>query len=304
MRLVADIGGTNARLALSEDGVIEPHSVRNFANDDWPDFYDLLENYLADHGSSTLTEMVIALAGPIKGDRAELTNRNWVLDVANLRKVAKCERVVLLNDLTALGYAVSVLGPDQFTSIHRGNVHQSNVGQSLVVGIGTGFNASPVVRTPNWVTCLSVEAGHVSMPISVAEMLSDSIGQSSAFSTVEALFSGRGFTEFCQIYCKDTSLQGVDVIAAYGKPDAKTSTSAVNQYAALLGQLLRELCLSYMPDSGVYLAGSVARAISTTAPDRCTEAFGRPCHIRSDQTSNLSVINDDRAALNGCAAYM
>ena len=217
MRFIADIGGTNARLAMSENGVIRPQSVRNYANDDWPHFNDMLTAYLADQSIIALTDMVIALAGPVTGERAELTNRNWMLDTSDLKRVAKCDKVTLLNDLTALGYSVSVLRPDQLKQLHSGNIQGSEVGQSLVVGIGTGFNVSPVIQTANTVTCLSVEAGHVSMPLSIVVMLEDCLKQGPSFATVEDLFSGRGFTQFCQVFCNDSKLQGASAVAVYGK---------------------------------------------------------------------------------------
>lgn len=302
MRLVADIGGTNARLALAEQGVIHPASVQSYANDDWPHFGDMLGAYLSQTSAGHLADMVIAVAGPVQNDHAMLTNRNWIIRADDLMKAARCDRAVILNDLSALGYALPGLRPEQLSQVHCGTHEQGAVRQALVVGIGTGFNVSPVVMANGTVECLSVEAGHVSMPMSVARLLDDFGGLGGMFPTVEDLFSGRGFTAFCRKLCNDTGLRGSDVISAYGRPQNNAATTAVERFANLLGQILRELDLAYMPNGGIYLAGSVSRAILGTAPSQCTEIFARPCTIRSGKSPNLFVITDDGAALHGCAS--
>ena len=70
MRLVADIGGTNARLALCKDSKIVPQTVRNFSNDDWPHLYDIVTAYLKEHA-------------PVPPDGNIVFNR-FVIDVALL----------------------------------------------------------------------------------------------------------------------------------------------------------------------------------------------------------------------------
>ena len=303
MRLVADIGGTNTRLAMTENGTIVPQTLRSFENDDWPHFYEMLATYLTNQSSPFPVDMVIAVAGPVKEGSVTLTNRNWRINVDELVQLTMCDTVVLLNDLTALGLSVRALGPNQFKEYcHRGE-RRLETGQSLIAGIGTGFNVSPVVLTTGAAQCLNVEAGHVSMPCSVSNMLCDYGCPTSGFSTVERLFSGRGFTTFCQLMCGDNRLTGIDAIESYGDSSARGATLAVDQYSALLGQMLRELSFAYMPDSGIYLSGSVARAVMETAPSRCIEIFNLPCRFGSENGPNLYAINDDGAALLGCAAF-
>ncbi len=79
--------------------------------------------------------------------------------------------------------------------------------------------------------------------------------------------------------------------------------NAVDHYATLTGQLLRDLSLAYMPSAGVYLAGSVARAVVNTSTARLIDIFAQSCNISADRTPSLFTIEDDFAALYGCAAY-
>ena len=98
-------------------------------------------------------------------------------------------------------------------------------------------------------------------------------------------------------------MQGKDAIQLFRETDHPLARAAVNNYAGLLGQLLFELTLGYMPSDGMYLAGSVARAVGNAAPQSCLETFTQPCDIRGDQIPNLFTIEDDLAALHGCAAF-
>ena len=50
MRLIADVGGTNTRMALSADGEVLSGTVRSFVNRDFPDFETLLRDFLTMSG--------------------------------------------------------------------------------------------------------------------------------------------------------------------------------------------------------------------------------------------------------------
>ena len=80
MRLLADIGGTNARFALAEPGgmpVEERHLlVRDFAKPS-----DAIDAYL---GDNRVTEAVIAVATPIESDKVRFTNSHWAFSIEAL----------------------------------------------------------------------------------------------------------------------------------------------------------------------------------------------------------------------------
>ena len=63
MRLVADIGGTNARVALCTNSVIDQTSIQRFFNAKWDSLDDVLRAYCSAHPAAFVDEMVIAVAG-------------------------------------------------------------------------------------------------------------------------------------------------------------------------------------------------------------------------------------------------
>ena len=74
--LLADIGGTNARLAIAAGGRIHP--ARSYSVADFPGPADVIRAFLADAGMGALpAKAVLAVAGPVEGGRGCLTNGVW-----------------------------------------------------------------------------------------------------------------------------------------------------------------------------------------------------------------------------------
>ena len=297
MRLVADIGGTNARFALCDSRGVRPDTIRRYRNADWPAFNDVLDFYLK-QVPATPTEIVAAVAAPVSGDVAALTNYPWIITAQELMDRCPSAQVHFLNDLTALGYAVPCLGPDQLGCIAAGGACRNAPSQSLVVGIGTGINVSPSVQRFGKTICTAVEAGHMALPHGIAQQL-----PGRAFHTYEDLFSGRGFMAFCRARSWGPPLGGPALMAAYGASGSQHITDAIDDYARLLAQLVRDLALAYLPTSGIYFAGSVARPLLQHARQAFLEVYQAPGPVPLLPDVPIWMITDDAAALHGCAAY-
>lgn len=302
LRLVADVGGTNTRMGLSRGGAIVSGTVRNYANDEWDNLYLVIASFLAAQ-NTRLDEMVIAVAGPVNNGQARLTNRNWLIEASQIAVQFECRKIHLLNDLNALAYATQALKDGQLRQVRVGVLHETVPAQSLVVGVGTGFNVGPVLEQSGLMLCPAVEAGHATLPLSVSRELTRSGIGLGSFETVEKLFSGRGFTLFCQQMTDDPGLDGRAVMSAYEQGGTERISAAVELYAKLFGRLLGDLSMAYMPTSGIYLAGSVARAIMRVAQDACLGEILRHGQIAADFNAPIWVIEDDAAALIGCQGY-
>ncbi|WP_136637128.1 ROK family protein [Pseudooceanicola onchidii] len=296
MQVIADIGGTNARLALvGPDGMV-PDSVRSYRNAGFARFDDLLTAYLAEVGQVGLTRLVVAVAGPVKGDSARLTNLDWTLSVPDLAAAFGAE-VRIINDLTALGYASPALRPDQLRPLVAGAAVAR--GQALVVGIGTGFNVSPVIPLNPGVICPGVEAGHASLPSACARALDHAMpGLSDSFPTVEDLFSGRGLQALVSAH---SGGEAAALVSSHGQGNAE-GDAVVDLFARLIGLLLRDLSMLYLPTGGLYLAGGVARSVLSTAAAReCAAILTAPSRFLAGPIPAWLIV-EDAAALTGCAA--
>lgn len=303
MRLVADIGGTNSRLALADSGHLRPGSSHSFRNAEFPSFEAVVAAYFRQIGDAAPAEIVLAVAGPIDGDQARLTNRGWEISASALAARLGAGRAQIINDLVALGYAVPNLGPDALDAVVGGDPEPGTPRQSLVVGIGTGFNVSPVIQNGETVICLRSEIGHAGLPAGVAQALETrQTGLANSFPTIEHCFSGRGFAEVCRSMTDRAGVGPEEFIQIHDLGEATDVIRAVEFYAELIGSLLRELTLAYLPTSGVYFAGSVARSVlSRPSRGRFQKVIARSFRIRTHESTPVFTIIADNAALHGCA---
>ncbi len=304
--ILADVGGTNARFACARDGKIDPSLTRRFENDGFATFDAALAHYLDVAAVKRVEALTIAVAGPVTGPTARLTNRDWQFDVAALSASNGGAPVHLMNDLSALGYALDHLSETGLTPVMAGAPVMGDAIQRLVVGIGTGFNVSPVLTQAGETRCALAEAGLGSMPDRVMRIMDRFLsGNSSWITCVEDVFSGPGLARLHAEATSTEAISGRDVIdrAVSGNAEARAS---LDIFARGLGECLQDLRLLYMPTGGIFLAGSVVRALleSPSASPFIEALKAQPTAKSSSMPPvALSLITQDEAALLGCLAY-
>ncbi|MEM8654062.1 MAG: glucokinase [Pseudomonadota bacterium] len=293
LHLVADVGGTNCRLALADADGVRDDTVRRFPNDEYDSFAAVARGYLEEHPG--LTSAAIAIAGPVGHGEGRLTNRDWHFDAEGLAKDLSLDTVHLLNDLEALGHAICVLGEGSMR--HLSGEPIDNEPQAMVVGLGTGFNVS-VAHRPSGVV-YAAEMGHARLPHPVATIIEGAVDDARAFDTVEHLLSGRGLAKFHKartgIECKPEEV---------GETEGGPETLSI--MADALGAFVRELTYIYLPEGGIYFNGSLARTLldgetegRALAPLTGDTGFdGRMARIPT------YLLTDDFSALYGCARYL
>ena len=302
MRLVADIGGTNSRLALAPTGSVELTSTRSYVNADYKCFDNVISDYLS-NSNATVKQLVIAMAGPVRNNVGRLTNLDWEIDGNKLAQSLGTVQALVINDLTALGHSALKLAPNQVSPIVNRPVINHRQKQALVIGIGTGFNVSPVIEFGGVSVCAEVEAGHTTLFSSILLELENLMtGMSHAFSTVESLFSGRGRRQFMSLLTGERVDSASMFIDKQGILENQTYDHALDRYAELIGMLIAEFKVSYLPHDGIFLAGGVARSSLTgNRTTLCAEAAMCENDVIKLKPPVWS-INDDAAALVGCAS--
>jgi len=301
MRLVADIGGTNSRLALAPTGSVELTSIRSYVNADYKCFDDVISDYLS-NSNAKVKQLVIAMAGPVRNNVGRLTNLDWEINGDILAHSFGAVPALVINDLTALGHSALKLAPNQVSPIVNLPVINHRQKQALVIGIGTGFNVSPIIEFGGVSVCAEVEAGHTTLFSSILLELENLMtGLSHAFSTVESLFSGRGRRQFMSLLTGERVESASMFIAKQGIMENQAYDHALDRYAKLIGMLIAEYKVSYLPHDGIFLAGGVARSSLTgNRATLCAEAAMRENEFIKFK-SPIYEISDDAAALVGCA---
>lgn len=304
-QLVADVGGTNTRVALADHGVLRSGSIRRFSNAEHGALEDILVAYLNSNATPDCDGVCVAIAGAVRDGAATMANLDWEVSEDSLRQATGAESVALLNDLQAQGHALSTVDPRHITTLMRG-AQAEDVGTQLVVGAGTGFNAAPVYHLPQGTFVAPSEHGHSHLPQGGEreQALARDLAQKHGIASIEEVLCGRGLVALHAWVTGETT-DGPAIIEAIaqGHPQAVETGQL---YARIMGHVLGSLALTTLPYGGIYLIGGVARAM---APHLVAlgmkDAFfqmGRLSYLMEEFA--VHVVADDYAALHGCASFL
>ena len=160
-RLLADVGGTNARFAI-ETAPLQFEQVRVLACAEHASLAAAIKAYLGGIGSTygEIRHAAVAIANPVDGDVVAMTNHHWSFSIAALRYELGFDALSVVNDFTALAMALPYLTPAHRVQVGGGvPVPGRTVG---LIGPGTGLGVSGIVPFgPHWVP-LASEGGHAS----------------------------------------------------------------------------------------------------------------------------------------------
>jgi len=258
--LVADIGGTNCRLSLVENAEAAHRPLARVRTGSQPTPEAALEEVL-----STLTRRprsaVLAVAGPLDGRSAQLTNANWHFDGPQLGRALGLEQGLLVNDFEAQAASLAVLAQGDATTLVVGEPDAD--GTRLVLGPGTGFGAAALIRRGARGVLVPTESGHVGIgPEDLAEeKIWPALTAGLPRVTVEGLLSGGGLVRFHRAVASEAGMLEADISAADvtrlaldGDPAA---LMAVVCFWRLLARVAGDLALVFKATGGVYLAGGI-----------------------------------------------
>lgn len=313
LNLVADIGGTNTRVALADGATVRAQSIRRFANADFDSLEPVLAAYLAEEGIAAVDGACVAAAGPVRDGVAVMTNLAWTIDAAMLTRATGAKRTAILNDLQAQGHALGHIAPEFLRPLITGP--QQAGAAMLVVGVGTGMNAAPVHETATGRVVAASECGHISMPIrnetdfKLSQFIASHGPHAHGFAGVEDILAGRGLERVHAFVTQEAGalveMKAADIMAALAAGDALARETA-RLYVRLLGNELGNLALIHLPFGGIYLIGGVARAMVPYMAEMDLAAAFCDKGRFAEFMSNFAVfaVEDDFAALTGCAAHL
>jgi glucokinase len=309
--LVADIGGTNTRVALALGPDLLPETIRRYRNADHAGLDTVLRDYIAAEDGLDCKGACVAVAGPVHDGRATLTNLDWTIDRESVARATQAETVAVLNDLQAQGHALGRIAPDKLRSIVSGPAEQAGTTR-LVIGVGTGFNASPVHDTSSGRIVPPSESGHANLPIRTeADLrLLRHIEALHDFPSVEDVLSGRGLERVYGWLAEEAGTSdgksAAAVMAACADGSDALAQAAVRVFCRMLGTVAGNLALVHLPFGGVYLVGGVARRVGPFLNEfGFREAFrdkGRFAEFMAN--FGVTVVEDDYAALTGAAVHL
>jgi len=282
-RLLADIGGTNARFAL-ELGPGRIAAIEVLACASHATLADAVRTYLASAavaaacaavGASRVRHAAIAIANPVVGDMVRMTNHHWEFSIDALRRELGFEIFVVVNDFSALAMSLPHLGDGDKVQIGGGAAcADAPIG---LVGAGTGLGVSGLIPSEQggW-TALCSEGGHVTFsPTSDTEVaILQFAWREFEHVSAERLLSGAGVELIYRALAdhRGHAAEALDApeISRRGLAgECALCEEVLQTFCGMLGTVAGNLAVTLGAQGGVYIGGGIV--------PRLGEHFGLSC---------------------------
>lgn len=262
-RLLADVGGTNARMAWQDQpgAPIEHIQVLPVAEHD--SLQAAVRAYLGALGRQP-AQAAIAMANPVTGDQVSMTNHHWSFSQAALRDELGLTTLRVINDFTALALALPQLPAHELRQV--GGAAAVPGAAIALLGAGTGLGVSGLLPdgAGGWVP-LAGEGGHVTLPAASARerLLMDALVQRHGHASAERVASGTGLLETFQILCEADGVNAETFTSAAHVSEAALAgrhaqaAEALQIFCGVLGAVAGNLALTLGARGGVYIGGGV-----------------------------------------------
>lgn len=268
--IAADVGGTNARIALvraTGDGPVAVLAYRKYGCGDFPSLGAILAEFVADHPSSAdVDRMAIASAGVVLDDEVINSNLPWRIALPQLRRELRLRDLQVINDFEAAAHAAQCMGDDD-TRLLTPGVGTAAPGPVLVVGPGTGLGAAVRIPHARGTVVLPTEAGLAAFApgtpreIEVLRWMQ----QRARHVSTEQLVSGPGlvnlYAALCAIEARAAVLQAPAAISEAARAGDSVARDAVLTFCALLGSVIGDLAV-IASAKAVFVAGGILPQIA------------------------------------------
>lgn len=260
-RLVADIGGTNARFAL-ETAPQRLEHIAVLAANDYDSVVAAIRAYLAGAGEPPVRHAAIAIANPITGDWVQMTNHHWAFSIETTRQALHWDTLILLNDFTAQALSIPLVASHDLVAVGGGQMLAG--APKAVIGPGTGLGVSGLIPAAGSYVPLAGEGGHVSFaPFDDTEMyLWQYAKQKYGHVSAERFLSGAGLSLIYEALAAREqvarpALDAAEISARALAGHAPLARLSLDIFCAMLGTVAANLALTLGARGGVYLVGGI-----------------------------------------------
>jgi glucokinase len=259
-RLVADMGGTNTRIALFDPLANELRSLSHYINRDYAQPEDIIAAWLNALREPRPTACCLAVAAPPFDDRVTMLNIDWSFSCREMAERFEFSALRCINDFEANAHALPHLADQDLTTLHCGK--RSASGKLATIGAGTGLGGATLTLTEGAPIAGASEPGYMGLAaatdveLELFRYLLKQYGEIYA----ELLLSGPGLQ---RLYQSLADIQGqnapplapeaISARALTGQCELCTLT--LNTFCALLGSISGDYVLANGAYGGLYLAG-------------------------------------------------
>ena len=273
--LVADIGGTNARFAISIDDIVSPETIQVLPCNNYENLEGAVQAYLGNQGVS-VTEACMAFACPVS-ENIKMTNNHWAFNRTEMQETLGLESFKVINDFTAQALALPALKPSELVQIGSGQaVDQAT---RLIIGPGTGLGVAGLKAVGvNWLP-LPGEGGHAAMSavtdLDIAVL--NELRKNNDFIYWESILCGSGLETLYQAHSalagENQSLKDYEV-TQQALAGENVAEQTLHHFCELLGRAASNAALTLGARGGVYIAGGIVpRFLEFFAQSSFRQAF-------------------------------
>jgi glucokinase len=272
--LAVDLGGTKTLFQLSNE-IGEVLAEVELASQSYDSFDDALAAFFSLDAAKaySVDSACFAIAGPVDGRKAQVTNLPWQIDADDILTKFPINRLVLCNDFAAVGYGISALSKEDVITLQTGTPSQ-DTSVRAVIGAGTGLGQALLVKQDEQWQVLATEGGHVDFAPQDAnqDLLLQHMRERFGNVSYERVLSGPGLVEiyeFLRGYLQKDEDPALRQAMIMNDPAAAISQFANQQSDSLAADALAmffkvygaqtgNLALACLPYGGIYIAGGIA----------------------------------------------
>jgi glucokinase len=260
-KLIADIGGTNARFALVSGDSISHVSVLSCA--DYKSPAEAANDYLKRIDAKPESG-AFAVATALDGtDSVSMTNHVWAFSINETRQDIGLGRLRVVNDFEALAHAVPHLSPKDYYQLGPAAPQK---GMPIgIIGPGTGLGVAEIVFSEGRPVIVPTEGGHVTMPAATERefrLFEWLIKHKYHHVSAERVISGKGLVN---LYHAIGGLDGIDlpertpaeITQAGLDRSCIACAETLDLFCHFLGVVAGNLALSYGAMGGIFIAGGI-----------------------------------------------
>jgi glucokinase len=291
-RLVADVGGTNSRLALYDPAKGEIRARVDYINREFSEFPDVIEKWLAQLGEPAPTQCCIAIAAPPFDDIVAMVNMDWSFSSSELARRFNFNALRCINDFEANAYALPHLTANDLVTMHPGSPGAS--GKLATVGPGTGLGGSSFGLVDGVPVAGICEPGHMGLaPATEIELqiLAKLMPQYGEVHN-ELILSGPGLERLYQTMGevlgeKTEALQPAEISMRAVDGSCELCATTLNTFCGLLGSVCGDFVLAQGAYGGLYLTGGILPKIIPFLQDSTFEQRFRTKGAMADHLAEV-----------------
>lgn len=267
MILAGDIGGTNTRLALFQNGK-RVGDEKKFPSQKYSSLETIIQEFLQ---GQKVDKACFGIAGPIRNGKSKVTNLSWEVDTQNVARTLKIKTVHLLNDLEANAYGLRALKKEELFVVHEG---KKQVGNQALIAAGTGLGEAALFWNGKEHIPLATEGGHADFAPRSDEEIELLVYLRKKFDHVsyERLISGPGLINIFHFLIDSGKEKWTpEVKAEMGKRDPARVISewgsqnkdracirTLDWFISLYGAEAGNMALKFLSLGGFYVGGGIA----------------------------------------------